>query len=114
MPFAHFPIPQPKNKKIDKTPFKVLDAPNLEDDYYLNLLEWSDYCNNIAIGLGDRVYLWDAARQDVRKLAESNNNSMSNTIVSSVSWAKNEPFLAVGSSNGSIEIYDIIKSAKIR
>lgn len=25
-------------RKISKTPFKVLDAPNLQDDFYLNLL----------------------------------------------------------------------------
>jgi len=26
-------------RKINKEPFKVLDAPNLIDDYYLNLLD---------------------------------------------------------------------------
>jgi len=31
---------QPK-RKINKEPYKVLDAPNLIDDYYLNLLDWS-------------------------------------------------------------------------
>lgn len=28
-------------REISKTPFKVLDAPALKDDYYLNLLDWS-------------------------------------------------------------------------
>ena len=28
----------PEYRKISKTPFKVLDAPNLQDDFYLNLL----------------------------------------------------------------------------
>ncbi len=27
-----------ESRKISKTPFKVLDAPNLQDDFYLNLL----------------------------------------------------------------------------
>lgn len=27
-----------ENRKIAKAPFKVLDAPNLQDDFYLNLL----------------------------------------------------------------------------
>jgi len=29
------------SRKIDKLPFRVLDAPNLIDDFYLNLLDWS-------------------------------------------------------------------------
>jgi len=28
-------------RKIEKHPFRVLDAPNLIDDFYLNLLDWS-------------------------------------------------------------------------
>lgn len=28
----------PEYRKISKIPFKVLDAPNLQDDFYLNLL----------------------------------------------------------------------------
>jgi len=28
-------------RKISKKPYKVLDAPNLQDDFYLNLLDWS-------------------------------------------------------------------------
>ncbi len=28
-------------RKIPKIPFKVLDAPALQDDFYLNLIDWS-------------------------------------------------------------------------
>uniref|UniRef100_A0AAZ3Q841 Uncharacterized protein n=1 Tax=Oncorhynchus tshawytscha TaxID=74940 RepID=A0AAZ3Q841_ONCTS len=28
-------------RKITKIPFKVLDAPELQDDFYLNLVDWS-------------------------------------------------------------------------
>ena len=45
--------------KISKTPFKVLDAPELQDDFYLNLLDWSAQ-NILAVGLGTAVYLWSA------------------------------------------------------
>ena len=38
---------------------QVLDAPALQDDFYLNLVDWSS--NNIlAVGLGACVYLWNA------------------------------------------------------
>jgi cell division cycle 20-like protein 1 (cofactor of APC complex) len=30
-----------KNRKIAKLPSKVLDAPALQDDFYLNLIDWS-------------------------------------------------------------------------
>ena len=43
-------LPQKKTRKIAKIPFKVLDAPQLSDDFYLNLVDWSD-SNNIAVGL---------------------------------------------------------------
>ena len=94
MPLTHSPTQPNTFRHIETTPYKILDAPNLQDDYYLNLLEWSESCNQIAIGLGERVYTWDADKQYVRKLAEFD------TLVTSVSWVKNAPLLSVGSSNG--------------
>ena len=52
--------PRRATRKIPKTPFKVLDAPELQDDYYLNLLDWSS-TNILAVGLGSAVYLWNAS-----------------------------------------------------
>lgn len=45
-------------RKIDKNPFKVLDAPFLQDDYYLNVVDWSQ-SDNLAVGLGNAVYMWN-------------------------------------------------------
>ncbi len=36
---------------------KILDAPEIKDDYYLNLLDWSAK-GVLGIGLGERVYLY--------------------------------------------------------
>ena len=47
-------------RKIPKNPFKVLDAPSLEDDFYLNLVDWSSK-NILAVGLGTAVYIWSAS-----------------------------------------------------
>jgi len=33
--------PRKPIRKIPKVPFKVLDAPELQDDFYLNLVDWS-------------------------------------------------------------------------
>lgn len=46
-------------RKVSKLPFKVLDAPQLQDDFYLNLVDWSSQ-NMLAVGLGTEVYIWSA------------------------------------------------------
>ena len=50
---------QNKQRKINKMPFKVLDAPQLRDDFYLNLVDWSSE-NVLAVGLNRAVYIWSA------------------------------------------------------
>lgn len=46
-------------RKISRVPYKVLDAPSLQDDFYLNLVDWSA-TNVLAVGLSSAVYLWSA------------------------------------------------------
>ena len=43
-------------RKLSKVPFKILDAPNLKDDFYIDVVSWS-FKNIIAIGLNNEVYL---------------------------------------------------------
>eukprot|EP00041_Stephanoeca_diplocostata_P026088 m.695595 g.695595 ORF g.695595 m.695595 type:complete len:369 (+) comp22889_c0_seq8:235-1341(+) len=60
-PFALSPVgadsvrllesPRRTPRKIPKVPFKVLDAPDLQDDFYLNLVDWSEQ-NVLCVGLG--------------------------------------------------------------
>lgn len=47
-------------KKISSVPDKILDAPDILDDFYLNILEWGEN-NLLAVGLSDKLYLWNAA-----------------------------------------------------
>lgn len=53
-------LPQKKTRKIAKIPYKVLDAPQLVDDFYLNLVDWSE-SNFLAVALNTTVYIWDAS-----------------------------------------------------
>jgi len=46
-------------------PFKVLDAPELQDDFYLNLVDWSAL-NVLAVGLSKSVYIWSACTSIVK------------------------------------------------
>ena len=41
-------------------PFKVLEAPAIQDDFYLNLVDWSSQ-NVLAVGLSQSLYLWNAS-----------------------------------------------------
>lgn len=43
----------------------MLDAPELQDDFYLNLVDWSAG-NLLSVGLGACVYLWSACTSQVR------------------------------------------------
>ncbi|KAK9451163.1 WD40-repeat-containing domain protein [Limtongia smithiae] len=45
-------------RSLNHTPFRVLDAPGLRDDFYTNLLAWSSLTNDLAVGLGNEVYIW--------------------------------------------------------
>jgi cell division cycle 20-like protein 1 (cofactor of APC complex) len=58
-----------KVRKIPKAPYKVLDAPALQDDFYLNLIDWSN-SNILAVGLGSAVYLWAPETGKVTKLCD--------------------------------------------
>lgn len=66
----------------------------------LNVLDWGK--NNIlAIGLGSSVFLWNAKDGGVQHLADI---SSENDYVTSVSWAGNGKYLAVGSSDSAIQV----------
>jgi cell division cycle protein 20 (cofactor of APC complex) len=89
-----------RERRLPKDAEKVLDAPGLVDDYYLNVLDWGKN-NVLAIGLGSKVFLWNAKDGAVHELAGVNSE---NDYVSSVSWAGNGKYLAVGSSDASIQV----------
>ena len=70
-------------RKIPRIPYRILDAPDLQDDFYLNLLDWSSQ-NILAVGLGSTVYLWNAGSGQVTKLCDFSNQG---AVVTSVAWS---------------------------
>jgi cell division cycle 20-like protein 1 (cofactor of APC complex) len=66
--------PRKPARYISKGPFKVLDAPELADDYYLNLVDWSA-TNVLGVGLGGCVYMWSANTSRVTMLCDLSRNS---------------------------------------
>ncbi|CAK83112.1 unnamed protein product (macronuclear) [Paramecium tetraurelia] len=95
-------------RKIPKVPFKVLDAPQLQDDFYLNLIDWSNQ-NSLSVALNSCVYLWNAQSSKVTKLLDLHNDS-----VTSVAWSLRGPHLAVGTKTGEVQIWDAIKLQRVR
>lgn len=96
-------------RKISKVPFKVLDAPALQDDFYLNLLDWSE-SNLLSVGLGSCVYLWSGTNSKVFKVCDLGSDDM----VTSISWAKKGQLLGVGTNSGEVHIWDVNKVKRIR
>jgi cell division cycle protein 20 (cofactor of APC complex) len=47
------------SRYIPHAPDRILDAPDIVDDYYLNLMDWNSG-NLLAVALGAHVYLWNA------------------------------------------------------
>lgn len=99
-----FCSPRKAPRKIPKSPFKVLDAPSLKDDFYLNLVDWS-YENVLAVGLASCVYLWSACTSKVTKLCDLGERDS----VTSVTWSQRGTHLAVGTHTGEVQIWDTLK-----
>jgi cell division cycle 20-like protein 1 (cofactor of APC complex) len=79
--------PQRTPRAVSKVPYKVLDAPDLADDFYLNLVDWGSQ-NILGVGLGSCVYMWNSASGRVTKLCELTDDS-----VTSVSWIQRVSFI---------------------
>ena len=99
-----------ENKNIIKNdispkPYKELNVGKLLDDFYLNILDWSSK-NLIAIGCTYSVQIFNNNNSQFSKLFEYGNHS-SNKYVSSLIWNESGDKLAVGNSDGYVEIYDI-------
>ncbi|KAG8003682.1 Fizzy-related protein-like protein, partial [Nibea albiflora] len=95
--------PRKPTRKISKIPFKVLDAPELQDDFYLNLVDWSSL-NVLSVGLGTCVYLWSACTsQVVTRLCDL---SVEGDSVTSVGWSERGNLVAVGTHKGYVQIWD--------
>ncbi|KAL3468205.1 putative cell division cycle protein Cdc20 [Aspergillus heterothallicus] len=96
-------------RRVQTAPERVLDAPGLLDDYYLNLLDWSSG-NQVAIGLERNVYVWSADSGSVSCLLEASPD----TYISSVKWSGDGAYVGVGLGTGEVQIWDVEEGTKLR
>jgi len=101
--------PRKAARKIAKVPFKVLDAPELQDDFYLNLVDWSSQ-NVLSVGLGACVYLWAAATSQVTRLCDL---APEGDSVTSVAWAERGHLVSVGTHRGTVQVWDVMAGKRL-
>lgn len=99
-----------KFRHIPTQPEKILDAPALLEDYYLNLIDWGS--NNIlAVALGETVYLWNADSGTIDQLCET---SALDDCITSVSWMPDRSHIAVGTNRHEVQIWDAARMSCVR
>uniref|UniRef100_A0A7N6C3Z7 CDC20/Fizzy WD40 domain-containing protein n=1 Tax=Anabas testudineus TaxID=64144 RepID=A0A7N6C3Z7_ANATE len=99
-----------KTRYISSTPDRILDAPELRNDFYLNLLDWSSR-NVLAVALHNSVYLWDATQGDITLLMKMERDE---DYICSLSWTKEGSYLAVGTSDCKVQLWDVENQKRLR
>lgn len=97
-------------RHIPSAPVRILDAPDLLDDYYLNLLSWGS-TDVLAVALGQCVYLWNAKSGDITELCSLEGEQ---DYISSVSWTASGTHLAVGTAEGATQFWDTSAQTMLR
>ncbi|NXO01571.1 CDC20 protein, partial [Rhinopomastus cyanomelas] len=105
------PASSKKNGRyIPSMPDRILDAPEIRNDYYLNLIDWSSQ-NVVAVALDNSVYLWNHSSGEITQLLQIDDVD---DYVSSLSWIKEGNYIAVGTSNAEVQLWDIQQKKCLR
>jgi cell division cycle protein 20 (cofactor of APC complex) len=96
-------------RRIPLAPEKILDAPGIADDFYLNLMDWSSR-NILAVGLENTVYIWNGDTGQVHEFCKTSEDD----AICSLKWASDGSYLAVGTGTGDAQIWDLDSTSKIR
>ncbi|KPA79260.1 cell division cycle protein 20 putative (CDC20) [Leptomonas pyrrhocoris] len=103
----------PSFRVIPNTPERILDAADMEDDFYMNLIDWSVASDVLCVALQSCVYLWDAKTCGITELprapasAFGDSRSPSAQLVCGLNWAPSGYHLAVGRNSGVVEVWDV-------
>ncbi|AMD21289.1 HER010Wp [Eremothecium sinecaudum] len=95
-------------RKVNTNPERILDAPGFQDDFYLNLLSWSQK-NVLAIALDQSLYLWNGETGEVTLLVEFETET-----ITSVVWSNDDCHISIGKDDGDTEIWDVEVMSHVR
>ncbi|NWW42228.1 CD20B protein, partial [Pedionomus torquatus] len=87
-----------------------LHITGLRNDYYLNILDWS-LENLIAVAVGPAAHVWNG--ETLQAIGSIDLNS-SSKYISSLAWIKEGSCLAVGTSDGEVQLWDIETKKRLR
>jgi len=99
-----------KTRQISTKPERILDAPDMRDDFYLHLIDWSKN-NHMAVALHDTIFIWNAADGSIEELYSKQSED---EYISCVSWVTEGNFLAVGDSEASVDLWDVQSTKMMR
>lgn len=110
------------SRTIPSAPERILDAPDVIDDYYLQLLDWSIPFGSkesgmdkglLAVALNREVYIWNAATGDITNLMELPEDD----YITSLSWVGKDAGTALAIGTGGtnqIQLWDAAVGKKLR
>ncbi|CAK9135921.1 unnamed protein product [Ilex paraguariensis] len=91
-----------QHRSFPKRETRILDAPKIKDDYYLNIMDWGKI-NIVAIALGSELYLWNAENSKIHKLLSV---FQGDNYPTSVAWSDDAKILAAGHMFSQILLWD--------
>ncbi|KAG5503515.1 hypothetical protein JKF63_05655 [Porcisia hertigi] len=106
----------PSFRVIPHTPERILDAADMEDDFYMNLIDWSAKSDVLCVALQNCVYLWDAKTCGITELPRvvstgarlhEESRSANAQLVCGLNWAPDGRHLAIGRNTGAVEVWDV-------
>lgn len=102
-------------RHISQTASRILDAPGLVEDYYLNLLDWSSR-NILAVALSETIYLWNAESGSIQKLmsCQQQNENQPDNYITSLSWTADGNNIAIGNNYNEVQIWDVNRCKQVR
>ncbi|KAJ7974860.1 cell division cycle 20.2, cofactor of APC complex-like [Quillaja saponaria] len=96
-------------RRLPKKEARILDAPNLRNDFYLNAMDWGKN-NVLAVALGSELYLWNSENGKVSKLLQVSEGD----YITSVAWSEDAKFVAVGYMHSKLQLWDAETSKLVR
>ncbi|KAI8913710.1 WD40-repeat-containing domain protein, partial [Entophlyctis helioformis] len=101
-----FSPPQTRSRQpqrtLPKNPETVLDAPDVRDDYYINVLDWG-VLGTLIVGLDDKCYLWNKTDARVDEIYQT---VQAGDYISTCAFSPQGHRATVGTELGSILLFD--------
>ncbi|GAO15018.1 hypothetical protein UVI_02027570 [Ustilaginoidea virens] len=98
------------SRSLPVAPFRVLDAPNLRNDFYCSTLAYSQSFQTLAVGLGNVVYTW-SDKEGVRSVNGHQSDGVWLTTLSFSSEKGDKGVFAAGRSDCSVVVMSLAEAA---